>query len=84
MPSAAAAWCYLTQPMGRAMWAHCCKRNRLHHRDCVRLRVGDGSYKWKLPLQVGKTFGEDHKWFTYAEAGFSQRLDGSGSDGGIK
>ena len=45
--------------------------------------LGDGVFKWKLPFQVGKTFGEEHRWFTYAEAGFSKKLDGSGGDGEI-
>ena len=41
----------------------------------------DGSYKFKVPLQFGKTFGEDHRWFTYTEVGFAKKLDETAARG---
>ena len=43
--------------------------------------LSDGSYKFKVPFQFGKTFGEDHNWVAYSEIGFAKKLDGSGGSG---
>ncbi|HEX8521089.1 MAG TPA: hypothetical protein VF669_02460 [Tepidisphaeraceae bacterium] len=70
-------WQFLTEQEDRAWPGISLTPHLLVPTGSVRRHLGGGSYQFRLPIQIGKTFGD---FFVFGEAGYEWALSEEGSD----